>query len=158
MFSTAYKSPLRHFHSISFQNYGAGRFASSGMLAWCLKWLASRFAVVHGGAYEAIPAGLDSRFLPKLFETMLPVGRSEDRAMQGCNPSAAPEAGLVGAWKHVPPPSVCRISLPPLLSASREPTISPAQSAKSRRPQALDGLRSPARVYSPRPGVPLEGE
>jgi hypothetical protein len=35
MFSTAYKAPLRHFHSISFQNYGAGRFASSGMLAWC---------------------------------------------------------------------------------------------------------------------------
>jgi hypothetical protein len=23
MFSTAYKAPLRHFHSISFQNYGA---------------------------------------------------------------------------------------------------------------------------------------
>jgi hypothetical protein len=32
MFSTAYKAPLRHFHSISFQNNGAGRFASSGML------------------------------------------------------------------------------------------------------------------------------
>jgi hypothetical protein len=30
MFSTAYKAFLRHFHSISFQNYGAGRFASSG--------------------------------------------------------------------------------------------------------------------------------
>jgi hypothetical protein len=49
MFSTAYKAPLRHFYSISFQNYGAGRFASSGMLAWCgvgcpLDSSASRFA------------------------------------------------------------------------------------------------------------------
>jgi hypothetical protein len=35
MFSTAYKASLRHFHSISFQNYGAGRFASSGMPGWC---------------------------------------------------------------------------------------------------------------------------
>ena len=32
IFSTAYKAPLRRFHSISFQNYDAGRFASSGML------------------------------------------------------------------------------------------------------------------------------
>jgi hypothetical protein len=32
MFSTAYKALTQHFHSISFQNYGAGRFASSGML------------------------------------------------------------------------------------------------------------------------------
>jgi hypothetical protein len=42
-FSTAYKAPLRHFHSISFQNYGAGVFARSGMREVVLEWLASRF-------------------------------------------------------------------------------------------------------------------
>ncbi len=36
----------------------------------------------------------------------MPVGRSEDRAMQGCNPSAAPEAGAGPAWKHALPLSL----------------------------------------------------
>jgi hypothetical protein len=33
----------------------------------------------------------------------MPVGRSEDRAMQGCNPGAESEAGAGGAWKHALP-------------------------------------------------------
>jgi hypothetical protein len=31
MFSITYGRPAARFHPISFQNYGAGRFASSGM-------------------------------------------------------------------------------------------------------------------------------
>ncbi len=55
------------------------------------------------GVYEALPAGLDIHFQPRRFEGMMPVGQPEDRAMQGCNLSAALEAGAGGAWKHALP-------------------------------------------------------
>jgi hypothetical protein len=79
--------------------------------SWLVKGIDAVPSLLHGLPIETVThweiGEWIYRFSAGADSVMMATGQPEDRAMQGCNPSAVLEAGAGWAWKHALPPFRC---------------------------------------------------